>query len=88
MRRTILWALLLLPCLACGQDNATPSVVEPPTITFSEPTDQGEVKNPAINEASGIVASRKNPGVLWTHNDSGNDAKIYAISTSGETLGE
>lgn len=79
------WAMLLLPCLTCAQDAPTPV---PPKITFLAPKDQGMVKNPSINEASGIVASRKNDGVLWTHNDSGNSAKVYAISSTGETLGE
>ena len=35
-------------------------------------TDLGLVEHEEIREASGIVASRKNSGVLWTHNDSDN----------------
>jgi hypothetical protein len=34
------------------------------------------------------VASRKHPGVYWTHCDSGNDASIYAITREGKFLGE
>ena len=34
-----------------------------------------------------MVASREQPGVLWVHNDSGDSARIFAIDTSGETLG-
>ncbi len=86
--RLILWSILLFPFGACGQSDPTPVAPETPTITFSEPIDQGEVNNPTISEASGIVASRNNTEVLWTHNDSGDDPKIYAISTSGEVLGE
>jgi hypothetical protein len=41
-----------------------------------------------INEASGIAASRQHPGVLWTHNDSGDGNFIYAISTAGALLGK
>lgn len=40
---------------------------------------QGIVDNPEINEASGLAVSMINDGMLWTHNDSGNDAKIFLI---------
>jgi hypothetical protein len=39
-----------------------------------------------ITEASGIVASRQNPGVLWTHNDSSYPGSVFAISTNGALL--
>jgi hypothetical protein len=39
------------------------------------------------NELSGIAASQKNPGVLWTHNDSGDTERIFATNTSGKLLG-
>ena len=43
---------------------------------------------PALTDASGLAASTKNPGVLWTHNDSGGDEPlVYAISTNGPLLG-
>lgn len=39
-----------------------------------------------IAETSGIAASRAHPGVLWTHNDSGNDAVLFAIDSTGAIL--
>jgi hypothetical protein len=54
---------------------------------FSARINKGPVANPAIREASGLVASRKNPGVLWTHNDSGNPNRLYALDSQGRTLG-
>ena len=44
----------------------------------------GTVMAPATREASGIVASRKNPGVLWVHNDSGDTARLFALSYTGK----
>ncbi len=38
---------------------------------FSDPVDMGLLDNPDIDEASGIVASWQDTGLLWTHNDSG-----------------
>jgi len=39
----------------------------------------------ALTEASGIAASRRNAGVLWTHND-GSRERIFALSTNGALL--
>lgn len=47
----------------------------------------GTQQSPAINEASGIAASRKNPQVLWVHNDSGDSARVFAIRIDGVLLG-
>ena len=41
-----------------------------------------------LTEASGIVASRAHSGVFYTHNDSGDTARFFAIDTKGNLLGE
>lgn len=43
----------------------------------------GTVQHGSINEASGIVASRKNLNVLWVQNDSGDSARVFAMNTQG-----
>ncbi len=48
--------------------------------------ESGTISDERINEASGLVASHMNPGVLWTHNDSGDDPRFYAIDESGNLL--
>ena len=55
---------------------------------FGTRIDLGLIDNDQIAEASGIAASRKNPGVLWTHNDSGDNNRIFAINLKGQHLGE
>lgn len=35
-----------------------------------------------------MVASRRSPGVLWVHNDSGDSARVFALRESGATLAE
>lgn len=47
----------------------------------------GRIEPSAIDEASGIAASRKNPGVLWVHNDSGDSARLFALDLQGRLLG-
>lgn len=36
-----------------------------------------------LGESSGVAVSRTQPGVLWSHNDSGDGPQIYAIDASG-----
>lgn len=44
--------------------------------------------NPDLKEISGLVASSKNPDVVWVHNDSGDTARIFAVDAkTGATLG-
>jgi hypothetical protein len=40
----------------------------------------------ALDETSGLAVSRTQPGVLWSHNDSGNAPNLYAIAASGKLL--
>ena len=55
--------------------------------SFSSGTQTGTIQNSLVNEASGIAASRMNSNVLWTHNDSGDGAFLYAFNSSGTKLG-
>ena len=54
---------------------------------FGPREDLAIIESSEINEASGIEASSKNPGVFWTFNDSGGENKIYAFSSTGKNLG-
>lgn len=40
-----------------------------------------------LREISGLAASRANAGVFWVHNDSGDQARLYAVNASGRLLG-
>jgi hypothetical protein len=48
----------------------------------------GHIDAPRLDESSGLVASRRYPGVFWTHNDSGNPAAIFAITRRGKVINE
>ena len=43
--------------------------------------------NRQLTESSGVAASRTQPGVLWTFNDSGNDPVLFATDTLGRDRG-
>ena len=55
--------------------------------SFAAGVQVGQLIGSEISEASGIVASRQNPNVLWTHNDSAFGGSVFAISTNGTPLG-
>jgi len=38
-----------------------------------------KVGDDRLSEISGIAASTQHPGILWTHNDSGDGARVYAL---------
>lgn len=40
-----------------------------------------------LAETSGLAASRRHPGVFWTHNDSGGEPVLYAVDANGTLLG-
>ena len=58
--------------------NEPPESVDPEAL-FAKGKKLGLLKSKKLNEVSGLAASVANPGMLWTHNDSGNGAEIYLI---------
>lgn len=54
---------------------------------YGRPVKLGRLQDPSITESSGLAASRANPGLLWTHNDSGHDPLVYCIDTTGASCG-
>lgn len=68
------------PATHVSQKPQKPAPYGPPvTITT--------IKERAISESSGLVASRQTPGAYWTHNDSGGGPFIYSFDTRGDSLG-
>ena len=57
------------------------------SFLFGERIDCGKVVNNKIDEASGIASSMNNKDLLWTHNDSGDLARVYAIGLDGSHRG-
>jgi hypothetical protein len=47
----------------------------------------GTLKDSAFSEVSGITSSRRSDDLYWVHNDSGDEARLYAVASSGKLLG-
>ena len=46
-----------------------------------------QIEERAVRESSVIVATRRNPGLYWTHNDSGDRPVIFALDAEGRHRG-
>lgn len=68
-------AFLLLLATVVAQPATRPYVV-------------GHLDAPQLTESSGIVESRRHPGVYWTHNDSGNEPILYAVRRDGSLINQ
>lgn len=74
--------------MACGCSDSAPTA-EPAERLAPNVERVGFLTHPNLTESSGVVASRRFPGVLWTHNDGGGkQAALYAINRAGQTLAE
>ena len=75
-----------------------PAVVLSLTVLLSAPVaaqrlphlellDTAVLRTPRLIESSGAAPSHRVRGVVWTHNDSGDDARLYATDSAGDDLG-
>lgn len=53
---------------------------------FAAPVLLGDVDGD-VTESSGLAASRRNPGLIWTHNDSGDRPRLYCLTRKATTCG-
>ena len=57
------------------------------STNYEKPQVVGKIESGEITESSGIAASKCQENVFWTHNDSGDDAFIFALNQKGKKLG-
>jgi hypothetical protein len=62
-------------CLACLPAHSAPGVVH--LAKFSDSS---------IDESSGLTASKRFPGIFWTHNDQGHLPVLFAVNRAGKTV--
>ncbi|MGD8726818.1 MAG: hypothetical protein PVH40_04185 [Gemmatimonadales bacterium] len=81
LRGSLIGAWLGSSIIGCTPSDTPAQVVEP---TLFEVT--GVFQTSRLDESSGVAASRALEGVLWTHNDSGDDPVLYAVDATGALL--
>ena len=83
--------LVISICISCGQKKEeigkqlmriapyTVHDLQVDSTIFHKGEIVGYVENKSIDEASGLAASRSMPGVLFTHNDSGDHNRLFLV---------
>lgn len=84
-------AFVIFVCLyvnALGSCSATVAKKNgTPDSPYADAVTVGNLEDTEITESSGIAASKCQSDVYWTHNDSGDEAFLFAIGPKGEKLG-
>ncbi|MEA2843628.1 MAG: hypothetical protein QOJ69_1299 [Actinomycetota bacterium] len=86
-------ALALALAMALGGCGSSPDATPGPTTTtpapgtYGPPVRLGDIADDLVVESSGVVASRANPGRLWTHNDSDDGPVLYCLERDGRSCG-
>ncbi len=81
--------LVLGLCAATGlvaaptPEPAAAALAAPAAAAPADPVVDRRIRDPRVLEASGLAPSLRHPGVLWTHNDSGNAPRLFALGRDG-----
>jgi hypothetical protein len=59
----------------------------PLPVAPAEPVQLATLEDRRIKESSGLAASRRSPGLVWTHNDSGDGPFVYVFDRAGRSRG-
>ncbi|QXJ24118.1 hypothetical protein AGRA3207_005377 [Actinomadura graeca] len=68
---------------ASASASASRSAPEAASAGAGAPKVAFTIADPRITESSGLAASRRHPGIVYTHNDSGGVPKVYALGPNG-----
>ncbi|MES2794954.1 MAG: PE-PGRS family protein [Bacteroidota bacterium] len=80
------WLVLLFFCSFSGCNEPAAPIVSI-LAEFESAKTVGEINNPEIDEASGLIASRNFAGKLWVHNDSGDKNRLFLINANASYQG-
>ena len=83
MRTSSLW-LRFRPTLLCVWLGWTGGMLGCGSASVPGP----RFSSSAISEPSGLAASRQFVGVYWTHNDSGDSNRIFAVAANGDLIAQ
>lgn len=70
-----------------GKARPIKNIKTPASDAYGPPAKLADLEDRAIEESSGLIASRTSPGCYWTHNDANNEALIYAFDSNGRRRG-
>lgn len=74
-------------CSSIASSEKTAANSRKTASEYLGPKTVGKIASDDVTESSGVAASRCQPDVYWTHNDSGDGAFVYAFNLKGDNLG-
>jgi hypothetical protein len=85
LRWPLFWSLALASATAEPSIPVFQIPADLPTLA-TQSQSLGPLQDTTIDESSGLALSLQNPGLYWTHNDSGGKPILYAIDEQGRTV--
>jgi hypothetical protein len=85
-RRRATLAVLSLALALAAATTPPLAAAAGPCSRYAAKAERTGTSPDALPELSGMVASRRHPGVYWAHNDSNNDGTLFAIDVTGKVL--
>ncbi|TVP97949.1 MAG: hypothetical protein EA381_13775 [Planctomycetaceae bacterium] len=79
--------LVMAALLAAGETRVVAQQAAGGGEGRSGQTPVGSLSDPEIDESSGLAKSHRRPGFFWTHNDSGDSARLFAFDRRGVASG-
>jgi hypothetical protein len=75
---------------ATSTTPADPDIVQPDGCGCDQVSlsTLGAIGDPQLDELSGLAASRRHPGLLYAHNDSGDRARLFVLDDRGKSVAE
>jgi hypothetical protein len=78
---------LLSACRARAEDKREPVRNGDESIWLRDVVRMGRFDNAEVKESSGMAPASGDSTLFWTHNDSGNEARLYAVDSTGRVRG-
>lgn len=78
--------VLVVFAASCTEQDVRPATAVATDVQCEAPQRIASLPS-QLREASGVAVSRRNPGILWVHNDSG-DPILFALDTLGKLRGQ
>ncbi|MEM7312481.1 MAG: hypothetical protein AAF497_04950, partial [Planctomycetota bacterium] len=75
---------LIVPLLLLSLNASAPAFAE--KVEYEEGDQIAKIECRDLRESSGIASSNLSNDVFWTHNDSGDKPRLFAINRSGQLL--
>lgn len=76
----------LLALSACGAEAGAEQAAGGAEARACRVVERETPLPPPLGESSGLAASRRHRGVVWTHNDSGGEPTVYGVNLAGDRV--